>query len=183
MFLLAHLAAGYLAVRLWNLVAARRRLNVWLGLFGGILPDLIDKPLSFAPGVDSGRSIAHSLLFLLVVAGAACRYRALVPVAIGISTHLVLDDPSVYLQTLFWPLFGPQFTYGDNLSAQALEHHLLKPRTLVAEIIGGLVLLWVAIQQVRLVGWFSHDVTIEQARAVPSSPGRGAAVDAEHAVA
>lgn len=146
MFLLAHLAAGYLAGRLWNVLVRRHPINLLLATFGGILPDLIDKPLSFTPGWDSGRSLAHSLLFLGLLMLASLRYRALVPVWLGVATHLVLDDPSVYMETLFWPLLGAHFTPDDDMSFSAIVRHLSKHRTSVSEVMGGIVFLGVGAQ-------------------------------------
>lgn len=121
-------------------------MNVWLATFGGLLPDLVDKPLSLVPGWDAGRSVAHSVLFVLALIALTRFHRAFLPIALGAATHLILDDPAVYMATFAWPLLGHEFTPDDDMSPEALHRHLTKPRTSFAEILGGLVLLAVAAQ-------------------------------------
>ncbi|WP_052292171.1 metal-dependent hydrolase [Methanosphaerula palustris] len=69
-------------------------------IVGGLLPDLIDTPLSLlilSGSVGSGRIFSHSLLFLLVLVIVGwvllSRYRtpALLAVAIGVASYQVLD--------------------------------------------------------------------------------------------
>jgi len=98
-------------------------------LFASQLPDLIDKPLAFVGVLASGRSLAHSLVALvvfLVVVGPACRRTARavksmrlrslltaapLPLAVGYVSHLVGDIyrpmlNGTFQETLFlfWPL-------------------------------------------------------------------------------
>ncbi len=68
------------------------RLNPAVTVFCGILPDLVDKPLQ-AAGIGGGRYIAHSLLFVILVAAAFCLWRRKLGLAalVGGLSHLVLD--------------------------------------------------------------------------------------------
>ena len=82
--------AGHIGIPL--ALAYLLRLNPAVTAFCGILPDLVDKPLS-AMGVGSGRYIGHTLLFVLLVSVAFSlwkRRHGLAALVGGIS-HLLLD--------------------------------------------------------------------------------------------
>ena len=68
------------------------RLNPVVTVFCGILPDLVDKPLS-AAGIGGGRYIGHTLLFLAVISGAFFLWKRAYGIAalIGGMSHLLLD--------------------------------------------------------------------------------------------
>ncbi|NQT71770.1 MAG: metal-dependent hydrolase [Chloroflexi bacterium] len=68
------------------------RLNPIIAVFCGMLPDLVDKPLSYVFEMG-GRYIAHTLLFVLVVsiAFALWRRRHGLAAFIGGISHLVID--------------------------------------------------------------------------------------------
>lgn len=98
-----HLAVGYL---LYSLALRHRdRIpdspEVLLLAFGTLLPDLVDKPLSWELGVlRSGRSLGHSVLIATVVV--VVLYVALAPrvgrtrvtaFAVGYLSHPVVDFP------------------------------------------------------------------------------------------
>jgi hypothetical protein len=87
---------------------------------GAILPDIVDKPLGhllLQSTLDSGRIIAHTLLFLGLVSAAglmAWRYRLtplVLVLAMGVASHLVLDTMWDNPTTLFWPALGPFVPY------------------------------------------------------------------------
>ncbi len=86
-------------------------------LIGAILPDIIDKPLGLF-NIGSGRSISHTLLFLLIftVAGLilyiARKWKRILVLAAGILAHLILDSMWQNPHTLFWPFYGAQFSAG-----------------------------------------------------------------------
>lgn len=115
MLVFCHLFVGA-AIGLALARATGDRRLIAAGLVGGILPDLIDKPLGhllLASTLDNGRLVAHSLGFLLVllVAGSLLlrgRRPWLVPViGLGVLSHQLLDamwrDPPAW----FYPLLGP----------------------------------------------------------------------------
>ncbi|QLC35179.1 metal-dependent hydrolase (plasmid) [Halarchaeum sp. CBA1220] len=126
-----HLALGYLCYLPYE-YRARGDASSWLALValavGTQFPDLVDKPLAWTFGVlPSGRSLAHSVLALVVVCGAVyllCRHaeRVVPSVAFGIgyASHLVGDSVGhvlageyEYLVFLVWPLLGAP-PYGDE---------------------------------------------------------------------
>ena len=146
MFLLAHLAAGYVVGRAWNMAFRRHQVNVWLATLGGILPDIIDKPLSLLPAIQGGRTVAHSLLFLALLGAAIRIHRGFLPLMLGVATHLILDDPGTYMATLAWPFLGPEFAPDENMSPEALHRHIRRPRTSQGEIVGAVVLGLVAVE-------------------------------------
>jgi hypothetical protein len=142
MFVLGHLGIG-------SWVAARRvraEQLAWL-LFGTLLPDLIDKPLYYAlvaatgrHGADLGlisgtRTFGHTLLLVAVLWVLVPR-RIGAPLAIGMITHLALDElgdvvrPFVpgmgshpgpgTLSAIAFPLLGPHFPMSPFRSA--FEH-------------------------------------------------------------
>lgn len=116
-----HLAVGYLCYAAYS----RRRFGrppgqlATLGaLAGAALPDLLDKPLAAAGVVPVGRTIGHSLLFVLplaagvwIAARARDRPEIGVAVAVGILTHVATDVPwhvlaGTYAELgfLLWPI-------------------------------------------------------------------------------
>lgn len=159
----AALAAGTLpgdsTTRRWF-----ERLGGWLDirllLVGALLPDIIDKPLGvyLLPGViGTGRSISHTLLFLLVLAAAGFylfrtrRQRWLLALAGGSLMHIVLDEMWRRPVTLFWPLLGFGFPrielegwFGNVFGAL-----LNNPRIIATEIIGLIVLVWFGLWLIR----------------------------------
>jgi hypothetical protein len=155
-FAFGHLGLGKkLAARPYRRFSPGERRAFFLG---ALLPDLIDKPLFYIPfwltarrsaaaGLLSGTHLfAHTGLFLsaLVIAALVTRSVRLRAVAIGVSTHLVLDcvGLSMGLGTLLWPLFGWHF---PAYPFRGLSQHLatiLNPITLAGELLGATILWW-----------------------------------------
>src|SRR3972149_3188700 len=83
-------------------------------ILGSMLPDLIDKPLGvflLRKQLSSGRTFAHSLVFVSAIGIASMAWRgkagrALIPLALGSAAHLVLDRMWMQTDVLFWPLRG-----------------------------------------------------------------------------
>jgi LexA-binding, inner membrane-associated putative hydrolase len=140
----------------------------WLVL-GGLLPDLIDKPLYYslviathkrgeALGLISGtRTFGHTGLFLLLFVGlwAWRRSPALAAIAWGIASHLLLDNigdlfgehigPTAF-DALMFPLFGPHFPIAFFKN---LREHLSSVRNYyvaAGEIAGFIILVWTALK-------------------------------------
>ncbi|MFL5313390.1 MAG: hypothetical protein ACJ79H_23400 [Myxococcales bacterium] len=164
MFLLGHLGIGS-----W---AAARRVRAeqlgWL-LVGTLLPDLIDKPLYYALVLVTGRrgaelglvtgtrTFGHTLLLLVALWLLAPR-RIGTPLALGMVTHLALDELGDVLGLFFpalgtrphpgtisailFPLLGARFPVSPFRSA--LEHlaSLENAYVLAGEIVGVLLLAW-----------------------------------------
>lgn len=115
MLVFCHLFVGAAIGLALTRATGDRRLVV-AGLFAGILPDLIDKPLGhllLASTLDNGRLVAHSLAFLFVLLVAVSMllrgrrpWLALV-IALGVLSHQLLDamwrDPPAW----YFPLLGP----------------------------------------------------------------------------
>ncbi len=154
---LGHLGIGLEAARPF-----RRGLPVKPLLLGTLLPDLIDKPLyyglSFATGrhgaavglISGTRTFGHTILLTasLAAVAAARRSKFLAAVALGSTTHLILDvvadvftrRTDYSLKVLAWPLLGRQF---PGYAYSGLRDHLgqiHEPFLLYAEIIGALLL-------------------------------------------
>jgi inner membrane protein len=91
-----------------------RFLDIRLLMIGALVPDIIDKPLSFF-GFGSGRSITHTLIIFLIVLlialflYASKKKTGLLAISFGIFTHLILDSMWATPQTLFWPFQGWAF--------------------------------------------------------------------------
>ena len=158
MFVLGHVGIGTrLLGRLRHRLPAR-----WLVL-GCLLPDLIDKPLFYGllwlrghpdPLISGSRSVGHSGLFLIALAGFAVLTRRAPAWALlaGVATHVVLDiigeavtsarpDSSIWLAILF-PLLGFRFPRAHFRSL--LEHLKLDAENAYVvggEIVGGAILL------------------------------------------
>lgn len=119
MYILAHAAAPVVPILLlrWRSPAgALARLPLpWLAL-GGLLPDLVDKPLGhLVLGYGHGRLWMHTLLATLAFAALALAgWRlsrrlglVLAALALGVASHLVLDAMWGSPAILLWPLLGP----------------------------------------------------------------------------
>jgi hypothetical protein len=158
MFFLGHLGIGSKLVSPWSRGLSRRAI-----LLGTILPDLVDKPLYYSLsyltgrhgaelGLISGtRTFAHTAIFLLALAAIAAlkRSRLLAALALGIGTHLLIDNlvdtlsqhSGDGLSALLWPALGgfPVFPF-----MSALEHAstVLNPVVLGGEIAGAAILFW-----------------------------------------
>jgi hypothetical protein len=158
-FLFGHIGIGRKLASPWW------RLPGWAILVGTVLPDAIDKPLYYAfvavrgreqtvAGLISGtRTFGHTGLFLLAVAllGAVRRSPWLLALALGIATHLLIDNvgdllgmttQDGILRPLLWPLNGWNFpisqfnTIADHLAA------LKNPWILGGEVVGLALLAW-----------------------------------------
>ncbi|HYV66628.1 MAG TPA: hypothetical protein VE964_10330 [Myxococcales bacterium] len=164
MFVLGHLGIG-------SWIAARRVRAEQLGwlLFGTLLPDLIDKPLYYALSLATGRhgrelglisgtrTFGHTLL-LVAVLWILLPRRAGTPLALGMLTHLGLDELGDLLGAVFpalrthtspgtlhailFPFLGLQFPGFPYRTA--LEHlaSLTNLYVVCGEIAGGALLAW-----------------------------------------
>lgn len=132
-------------------------------LLGTLLPDFIDKPLYYglswatgrrgaALGIVAGtRSFGHTLLLtgLLFALGSHRKSRTLKALALGMSTHLVLDMASdlwlrtagFSLQAFVWPLLGWQFPVYPFYSWRDHITSGKQPFMIVTETLGALLLL------------------------------------------
>ena len=132
------------------------RIDIRLLLLGSILPDIIDKPLGhiiLRSTLNNGRIYCHTLLFAIIISLTAFylwKYKHktwLLPVAFGVFMHLVLDQMWLMSHTLLWPLYGWSFPEGewDFYWGEIIHGFGLDPDIYIPEIIGGLLLIWVAI--------------------------------------
>jgi len=158
MLFFGHLGVGSKLVSPWTSGLPRRAV-----LLGTILPDLIDKPLYIGLALVTGkrgaelglisgsRTLGHTaILLVLLAAGAiARRSKVLAALALGMATHLFLDnlsdrflpaghDPSA-LVAMAWPFMGSAFV--------AIKPHpgvseWVTPFLIGAEIIGIGLLAW-----------------------------------------
>lgn len=118
---------------------------------GSILPDVIDKPLGLVVfGTPAmGRTLAHTLLFLLVLVALAVKLRdiRIASVSIGVFAHLILDFMWQSPVILIWPLFGnfPSALDIRTLSyVQRLLYGLRNPLVGLPEVLGLSYLLFFA---------------------------------------
>ena len=146
--------AAYKRVSSRRFSAAVKLIGYRLLAVGAMLPDIIDKPLSWAalPGVLEGitRNFGHTLLFsllLLVVwrLDSGRKLNFLLPVAIGSTLHLLLDGMFTIPSTLLWPFMGWEFVdsgYATDLfSALPIPALPWNVHWLVfSEILGGVLL-------------------------------------------
>jgi hypothetical protein len=84
---------------------------------GGILPDLIDKPIGWflMPSLPDDHLWGHSLWLPAVLIGLGLLFgrrfgdARLLLLGLGTLTHLIVDPVNAHPRTLFWPLFGTPF--------------------------------------------------------------------------
>lgn len=149
MFVLGHIGIGRTL-----LGRARWRLPVLAFMVGALLPDLIDKPLYYShlsSFLTSTRTFGHTGLFcgVLMAIAAATGAPAWWALALGDATHVVLDlfldlfskDPSSTWIALTWPFLHAHFALMPRKSPVQQLHEIEIPGVLIAEIIGGLLLV------------------------------------------
>ena len=146
--ILWHLGVGCALV---YVTLGRRRIDYRFVMLGAVLPDLIDAILSpFVEDGGSGRSIAHTLLSVIVVAvaillGTRGETRlAVFGIAVGWLTHLVADGMWRAPETFLWPAFGTEFatTPAEPYSLDLFVHPLDHWEVWLGEVVGALILWW-----------------------------------------
>jgi hypothetical protein len=161
-FIFGHIGIGRKLASPWS-----RGLPFWPLVLGMLLPDLIDKSAFYALRflgvtdtiIDGTRTFAHTALFLLIVwaISGLMKSKNLLAVALGMATHLLLDNVADRLHDVFhpgtptshsaaiallWPLMGVRFSpfpfhsMGEHLSGN------LQPEILIAEAVGLLLIGW-----------------------------------------
>ena len=112
-------------------------------VLGSMLPDIIDKPLGLiAFGSPSmGRTFAHTMLFLLLIAALSFYFRdmRLNSLSWGVLAHLTLDYMWNSPVILLWPILGsfPEAVHLDTLSyLEAIFSGLRDPGILIPELLG-----------------------------------------------
>lgn len=161
-----HLGIGSKLVSPWT-----RELPRWGILLGTVLPDLVDKPLFYAnswlsPGtalslVTSTRTFSHTAIFLVALTALAVarRSKLAAALALGVATHLLLDnvqdalidrlmpDPTKppldgAFVALLWPFYRSEF---PSVRFSSMGGHLdasLNPITIGFEVVGAGILAW-----------------------------------------
>lgn len=140
----------------WGRTSLLSRVDIRLLLLGSMLPDIIDKPVGmviFDDFFQNGRIFSHTVLFLLLLLGTGLFYYrrrgslGLLVVAVGAVAHVVLDAMWADPETLLWPLYGAVFRKEPDFTFDQWVFDLAHtPSVYVPEIIGGLVLAWVAVR-------------------------------------
>jgi hypothetical protein len=103
MFPLAHMGIPLLPLA----AAGRFPKRTYLIILGGLLPDLIDKPLGhLVLPQNNGRIVAHTLVFAITILVMGMFHPKLMFVAYGVLSHLLLDQMFLDPGTSFWPLLG-----------------------------------------------------------------------------
>jgi membrane-bound metal-dependent hydrolase YbcI (DUF457 family) len=137
MLLFAHIGLALAAGRMF------RGTNLAFLALGSMLPDIIDKPLGqLLYGTPAmGRTISHTLLFLLFISALALYLRdaRVASLSGGILTHLALDFMWNSPVILLWPLLGP-FPHAAAVDAWSYLEMLLvglrDPFILIPECLG-----------------------------------------------
>lgn len=180
MWPLGHLAVAYLSSQgysQWLRGQHPGEAAVGATLVGAVLPDLIDKPLSWYIGVlPTGRSLGHSLVFVLpfvVVVWLFCRRRGRTDLAIGLLigmlSHQFADlfpmvwgaDTSVNM--LLWPILAVDpYPGGAPTVLGLLSGQLTSPYFLLEFVLAGVAILIWRHNRVRAGG--------SDADSVPASP-------------
>ncbi len=132
------------------------RMDLRMLALGAILPDLIDTPLGlvFYERLGAVRLFTHGLLLaalvmvIVVLSTRRGRPRKMwMPVAIGLLFHVLLDAMWLQPETLWWPLFGWEFSVAGPETASSFVTSVLTDwRVWLAEAAGAIYLgyLWVA---------------------------------------
>lgn len=152
------------------LTSLARNVDIRVLLIGSLLPDIVDKPLGyifFREALSSGRTIGHTLFFLILITLAGLllyRYGKktwLLVVSFGALIHLILDQMWTTPETLLWPFFGFAFEKHDISSyiPDIIDNLTTKPDVYIPEIVGGLILIWFVYEVLRrrkLLSFIKH---------------------------
>jgi membrane-bound metal-dependent hydrolase YbcI (DUF457 family) len=145
MLLFAHLGLALATARFIG------RADLAFLALGSMLPDIIDKPLGLIAfgSPNMGRTFAHTLLFLLLLAALSFYTRdiRLISLSWGVLIHLALDHMWNSPVTLLWPLLGifPEAVRLDTLSyLEVIFSGLRDPGILVPELLGLSYLIYFA---------------------------------------
>jgi hypothetical protein len=162
MFIFGHIGIGRKVASPWS-----RGLPFWWLVFGMLLPDLIDKTTFYSlrflgvtdPMIDGTRTFGHTAIFLLLILAISgiAKSKKILAVALGMATHLLLDNISDRLHDVFnpglpanhsaatallWPLMGVRFApFPYHSMAEHLSNNL-QPEIILAEIVGLLLIGW-----------------------------------------
>jgi len=127
-----------------------RWIDYRLILLGSLLPDIIDKPLAIWLHVGGGRAIAHTLVFVGLLAFAGLFVYAwrlgigLLSLCFASMMHLVLDEMWLNPRTLFWPAYSWSFKGWDYGLVASLRRWLdalaTEPGAYLPEIVGASLL-------------------------------------------
>ena len=151
-FLLGHLGIGLCLA--W-LIAWRSpgRVDYRLILLGAILPDLIDKPLGIALGLET-RVWAHTFLFLFAVLALSFvpSWHVLRFVGFGVATHLLLDRIWQQSYIALYPIDGWAFPLAPFDAGSWFDTLLRDPYVQLGEVLGFAVLVLFAWRH-RLGSW------------------------------
>src|SRR5437764_12209516 len=141
MFLFAHLGIGLgLAWLLaWKSPA---RFDYRLVLFGSILPDLIDKPLGYALGLET-RIWSHTFVFLFAILALSFEPRLWILrfVGFGVATHLLVDRIWEMPWVVLYPAYGWSFHPASLDAERWIETLLHDPLVQAGEAVVTLILL------------------------------------------
>ncbi len=136
MLVAAHLFSGLLlGLFLFRATGERRLLGA--AALGGLLPDLVDKPVGhilLAGSLDYGRLLVHDLFAVLILAllGFLLLHRrgslALLAVAGGVLLHQLLDAMWLHPENWLFPLLGPfSVEHLENYFLAAIVQELTNP--------------------------------------------------------
>lgn len=153
MIFFGHVGLTGLAARAVEKFIYPLKLDYRLVLIGSVLPDLIDKPIGrvlFAETFNSGRIIAHTLLFVLglYALGLYRWYRSgkigWLTVAECCLLHDVLDTIWTIPQTFLWPFLGWGFYVKPDGQwlASAFIKLITDPLVFVPEITGFIITMY-----------------------------------------
>lgn len=144
-------------------IVASRLLNNWmlipLCMFVSLVPDIIDKPLSFwYLEYNSGRTVAHTLLFAGIVTVIISLWNLMVAATVGVTifVHGLLDSIWNLPTTWFYPFFG-QFLIDSGLGEPGHWFWSIWNAELISPIewisgIGIVLICWLLIVE-RRTGW------------------------------
>jgi len=144
-----------------------KRSNLTFVAIGSLLPDIIDKPLGeIVFGTPAmGRTFAHTLLFLMILAAIAAYTRdiRLISLSGGVLSHLVLDFMWNSPVILLWPLLGsfPAAEHLDPLSyIETLLLGLRNPVVFIPECLGFVYILYFIYQRRSLIPIWENEAMV-----------------------
>ena len=133
----------------------------WL-MFGSILPDLIDKPISLITKTVSGRGIAHtpifviSLCFLILL---LTKNKSIsLSLGFGMVFHLILDIPDV---PWFWPIVPLEnYEFGIDSWIYTILHNPLIISTEIISLMGliGIIIFYKILFNGKLINWQNANI-------------------------
>lgn len=152
MFLLFHIAVPLLICEIL-IQFKSTKMHRFALIIGALIPDIIDKPLSFFQ-IGNGRFLGHAPFLYLIAFGLILftfqKKYIVYSLFFGIAFHLILDIPNI---PILWPFISYDFQPHDAYISNWLISLLTDPLIVSTEIIGLFIIILIGMKNHVFFHW------------------------------